>query len=117
MVYFPKRFPRNGNPEQTALRKKRIDTLLDVVIDDGRNYDETLFKVEKEILEHDKPNIWNIYHEENMERALEVDFQKFGIAVTNMTGQKLEETTTMTFFASVEHLEEKHKNNNGKRNN
>lgn len=90
--------------------------MLDVIIDNGRNYEETLFNVEKEILEHDTPNVWNIYREENMERALEVDFQKFGIAVTNMTGQKLEEITTMTFFASVEHLEEKH-NNNGKRNN
>lgn len=121
VAYYPNFFPKNGNKEQTALRVKRADILLDKIINskEDKDFDDTLFGVEKEILENDRPNVWNIWKENNMERVLEVDFQKFGISVTEQTGQKLEEVSTFTFYATVEHLKEKHKSNkisNGKRN-
>lgn len=109
VVYFPAYFPKNGNKEYTALRYKRMNILLDAVIDQKEAESKDLFIVEKEILEHDKPNVWNVWKDENMERTLEVDFQKFGIAVTERSGQKLSETTTFEFYATVEHLKEKHK--------
>lgn len=109
VVYYPAFFPKNGNVEQTILRHKRVNILLDSIIEKNNNQNEHLFKVEKEILEHDTPNVWNIHREENMERALEVDFQKFGIAVANQTSEKLAEMTTFTFYATVEHLKEKNK--------
>ena len=67
-----------------------------------------IYEIEKEILEIDKPNIWNVWQDNNMERILEVDFQKFGIAVTELSGQSLTDITTFTFYATVEHLKEKH---------
>lgn len=82
--------------------------LLDSIIE-KKNVDDPLYKLEREILEHDKPNVWNIHNQENMERMLEVDFQKFAIAVTQHTNQDLAKLTTFTFYASVEYLKEKYK--------
>lgn len=106
VVYFPKEFPKNGNKEHTILRIKRVNILLDSLIEKERDFKDALFNIEKEILEDDKPNVWNIHKEENMERVLEVDFHKFGIAVSRRTGQKIEDITTFAFYASVLLLKE-----------
>jgi hypothetical protein len=59
------------------------------------------------LLQNDKPNNWNIWKEGNMEKALEVDFMKFGIAVTRKIGiAKLDEMTVFEFYATVELLSE-----------
>lgn len=109
VVYFPKQFPKGGNRDFNALRMNRVNAMLDLVLDPGEKSDKNLFEAEKQILEVDKPNIWNVWHEKNMERVLEVDSRKFGIAVTENTNQNIEEITTFTFYASVEHLKEKFK--------
>lgn len=108
VVYFPESFPKNGDPETTTLRIKRVNAMLESIINPGDKHKREIFNVEKQILERDKPKIWNVWKPENMERILEVDFAKFGIAVTENTGQKLSETTTFEFYATVEHLKEKH---------
>lgn len=83
--------------------------MLDTIIETDQPDNEGLYKTEKEILEHDKPNVWNVWKENNMERVLEVDFQKFAISVTEISNQRIEDITTFTFYATVEHLKEKHK--------
>ncbi|QCW20485.1 tail assembly chaperone protein [Flavobacterium phage FPSV-S3] len=108
VVYYPQFFPKNGNQNQTALRVQRINALFDSVIED-RDYSEQIFNIEKEILEDDKPNIWNVWQDNNMERVLEVDFQKFAISVTKMSGQNINDITTFTFYATVEQLKEENK--------
>lgn len=112
VVYYPEFFPKNGDKEQTALRVRRVNNLLDGIIN-GEFDEDGLFTIEKEILEHDKPNNWNVWVSNNMERTLEVDFQKFGIAVAERTNQKLEEMMTFTFYATLEHLKEKNPKKNG----
>ena len=47
--------------------------------------------------------------ENNMERVLEVDFNKFAIQVTELSNQRLEDMTTFRFYATVEYLKEKNK--------
>lgn len=109
-VYFPNYFSKNGNKEQTVLRFKRMNALLDSVIE--MNFDEDnekLFKIEKDILETDKPNVWNVWIQGNMERSLEVDFRKFAISVTEKTGQNIENLSTFTFYSSVEFLTDQNK--------
>ena len=110
VVYYPQFFPKNGNKNQTALRVQRINVLFDSVIED-KDYSEQIFNIEKEILEDDKPNIWNVWQENNMERVLEVDFQKFAISVTKLSGQNINEITTFTFYATIEQLKEENKKN------
>lgn len=110
VVYFPKQFPKNGNIEFTSLRLERIDVLLNSIIEHEKpGHENRLFDVEKQMLEIDIPNVWNVWKDGNMERTLEVESRKFGIAVTEATNQNIEEITTFTFYASVEHLKEKFK--------
>lgn len=85
--------------------------MLDAMINGTDLESEQLYSVEHGILQYDKPNIWNVWKEENMERVLEVDFQKFAISVTEVSNQRIEDITTFTFYATVEHLKEKYKRN------
>ena len=105
VVYFPIYFPKNGNVENTARRVKRVNILLDSIIE-KKDVEKNLYNIEKEILEDDKPNSWNVWNEDNMEKTLEVDFRKFGIAVTKQSGQVLSKITTFTFYATVDLLKE-----------
>jgi len=82
--------------------------ILDGFIEEKDNGD-SIFGIEKELLGRNTPNIWNVHNEDNMERLLEVDFQKFAISVTELTGQDLTNVSTFAFYASVEHLKEKFK--------
>lgn len=108
VVYFPKQFPKNGNRHQTGLRIRRINVLLDSITDED-DQTENIFNVEKEILETDKPNVWNVWTDGNMERVLEVDFRKFAIAVMEHSSESIEQISTFTFYSTVEHLREKFK--------
>jgi hypothetical protein len=105
-VYYKNFFPKNSNDEILALRVKRMNLLCDEIITETE-VEKPLFEVEKEILENDKPNKWDVWADNNMERILEVDFQKFALNVTELSGLKLKETSTFTFYASVEYLKEK----------
>lgn len=111
LVYYPNFFPKNTDQNKSYLRVSRVNAMLDMIINNDDSYSDRVFEIEKEILEDDKPNIWNVWQENNMERVLEVDFQKFGISVIELSGQNLTEITTFTFYATVEHLKEKFKKN------
>ena len=111
VVYYPNFFPKNTDQNKSYLRVSRVNAMLDMIINNDDSYSDRVFEIEKEILEDDKPNIWNVWQENNMERVLEVDFQKFGISVMELSGQNLTEITTFTFYATVEHLKEKFKKN------
>lgn len=109
-VYFPKYFPKNANANERLLWVKAMDIRLEQIIT-GKEFTEALFDIEKQILETDKPNNWNVHVEGNMERSLELDFQKFAISVTKLSGGNLEEMVVMRFYATVEQLEDEHKAN------
>jgi hypothetical protein len=109
VVYFPTFFPKNGNRQQTALRIRRMKMMLDGIIEPEQTNDDHLFSVEKEILETDRPNKWNVWVDGNMERVLEVEFRKFGIAVMEHSSESIEQISTFTFYSTVEHLKEKFK--------
>lgn len=83
--------------------------MLDLIIEKKVSIKDEVFEVEKEILENDKPHVWNVHIENNMERVLEVDFNKFAIQVTELSNQRLEDMTTFRFYATVEYLKEKNK--------
>lgn len=62
------------------------------------------------MLERNKPKIWNVWKDGNMERALEVDFQMFGLSVVEGLGLGLDQISTMSFYARVKSLKERAKN-------
>ena len=109
VVYFPAYFPKNGNRQQTGLRIQRMKVMLDAIIDQETKQDDNIFDIEKQILETDKPNVWNVWTPGNMERVLEVEFRKFGIAVMEHSSESIEQISTFTFYSTVEHLKEKFK--------
>lgn len=94
--------------EKTSLRIKRVNAMMSEIIT-GNKKDNEIYNIEKQILEQSKPNSWNVYIDGNMEKRLEVDFQKFGVAVVELTGLDLDKISTFSFYASVEYLKEKHK--------
>lgn len=94
--------------DEVALKVKRLNLLCDEVIEE-RDIEKNLYDIEKELLEYQKPNVWNIHYEDNLERTLEVDFHKYAISVKEHVNFDLEKCTTFTFYASVEFIKEKHK--------
>lgn len=111
VVYFSEFFPKNGNKEQTALRVRRANLMVDAVINQKEDK-KGIFDIEKEILENDPPHVWNVWKSGNMERVLEVEFHKFAIAVTERSRQDLNNISTFTFYSTVEHLKEQNPKNN-----
>lgn len=101
MVYFPSLFPKNGNKEQTALRIQRADVLMNQIINQNEDYSSELYKVEKSILENDKPNIWNVHIEGNMEREIEVEFYKYAHSVTQDSSISITDSTVFGFYTKV----------------
>lgn len=111
VVYFPHHFPKDGNKEETFLRYNRANLLLDKIIEPSPNIDQMVYGIEKEILEGDKPNSWNIHDENNMERIVEVDSRKYALTVAEMSNQDLKTITVFDFYATVDLLKEKHTKN------
>jgi hypothetical protein len=88
-----------------------VNAMLERIIEGDMKHENVIFDVEKQILERDRPKVWNIWKSGNMEKTLEVDFHKFAVAVTENTNQDLTTISTFTFYATVEHLKDKFKNN------
>lgn len=110
-VYFPKYFPKDSNPEKTVLRWQKLDVQLESILNPKTFNPEELETIEKEILQHEKPNNWNVHVPGNMERKLEVDFHKYASAVKARTGIDLEKTTAFSFYATVEMIEDQQPKN------
>lgn len=85
--------------------------MADIIKNPEVDKTDHLNKVEREILNHEKPKNWNVHdqNQDNMERTLEVDFHEYAIAVFSETGQDLESATVFVFYSTVGMLEKKHK--------
>ena len=88
-----------------------MNIILDNIIEESPSYEDNLYNVEKDILTHEKPNNWNVYVENSMERILEVDFHEFALLVTSETGQDLKNISAFVFYSTVSMLEKKHTKN------
>ena len=79
------------------MRARKIDLLCESVIKPNPNQSFHIEDIEREILNHEKPNDWNVHNEENMERKLEVDFYKYAALIKSETGLNLKETMAFEF--------------------
>ena len=84
---------------------------VDLIIDEDEAYKEEIFQAEKGMLELKKPNVWNTNIAGNMEVETEVEFEKFLVSLSEYTNENLEEITVFRFYALIDLLKEKNKNN------
>lgn len=106
--YFPKKFSSRSGQNYLALRIKRINQMVDSVIEQK---EPDLHDIEKEILMNDLPNSWNIHDEGNLERHSEIEFQKLVIAVAKNSNMNMDNMTVKEFYSAIEYLEENSKTN------
>lgn len=55
-----------------------------------------------------KPNVWNVYEEGNLEIVMEVEFEKFLIAISEYSNETPDQLSTFRFYAQIDYLKEKH---------
>ena len=99
--YFPKRLNKalRFNREVKAM----LDLKLNQIIDD-EDYTDKIEDKKKSILKMNTPSSWNINDKDNMEREMEVEFEK---ALLATEGHNL---TVFQFYSKLEYLEEKNEN-------
>lgn len=106
---FPKKFKSRDTEINDVLRLKRIQKQLDAIIE-GKDAENAGYNEEKQMLELDKPNIWNIYTEGNVSTQMEVDTMQLAISVCNETGLNIDTVTTFAFYSAFDMLEKRAKN-------
>ncbi|AHK11384.1 tail assembly chaperone [Flavobacterium sp. phage 1/32] len=110
-MYYPKHFKTNEEENFNIIFKNRLEAELDSIIK-SEDFSEEIYNFEKQMLELKKPNIWNVYAEGNLEIQMEVEFEKFLLAVSEHTNEKIDEVSTFRFYALVDFLKEKFKPRN-----
>lgn len=53
------------------------------------------------------PNNWNIHAQNNMEIEMEVEFEKFLLAVSEHTNEDVSKITAFKFYSLIEYIKEK----------
>lgn len=109
--YFPDYFEKREIENANALKLKYIQKRLDKLITDENVNDDEIKQIEKELLELNAPNNWNIYYDNNMEKQLEVDFKVFAMNVIDNLNLKLSEINVFDFYSAITYLKEKNKGN------
>ena len=108
-MYFPKAFGRgNSEIEENGAILNLLKAGSDILLEDNDKTRKALFVAEKDILELQDVNVWNVYAEGNMEIEMEVDFEKYMLAVSEHTNENMETMSTFRFYAMQEYLKEKH---------
>jgi hypothetical protein len=91
------------------LEKMRAD--VDFILEPTEENKKRIYDAEKKILENNKPRSWNIYIHGNMEIEMEVEFEKYLLAVSEHTKESIDGMTVFRFNALVDYLKEKDKSN------
>lgn len=81
----------------------------DILEPDNVDTLKRIYDGEKGILQLYKPNVWNVYVSGNMEREMEVEFEKFLINIADHTHSVVDEISTFKFYSMLEYLKEKYK--------
>lgn len=110
-MYYPKHFKTNDEENFNIVFKNRLEAEVDSIIN-SEDFSEEIYNFEKQMLELRKPNIWNVYAEGNLEIQMEVEFEKFLLAVSEHTNERIDEVSTFRFYALVDFLKEKFKPRN-----
>lgn len=76
-------------------------------MDESEENKNRLFDQELRILQGRRVGIWNLYNSGNLEVKMEVDFEKFLMAVGDTAKVDVELLTTFRFYSLLDYLKEK----------
>lgn len=107
-MYFPKHFKSNEEDNFNIIFKDVLEAELDAILTEEDN-SEKIYEFEKQMLEMRKPNVWNIHTDGNMEILMEVESEKFLLALSEHTNEKVDDLSTFRFYALTDFLTEKFK--------
>ncbi len=110
-MYFPKHFKTNDEENFNIIFKERLELELDTILLPDEDKTGFIYDLEKQMLEMRKPNIWNVHTDGNMEILMEVEGEKFLLALSEHTNEKVDELSTFRFYALTDFLTEKYKAN------
>lgn len=110
-IYFKSASKNSGEIERNGAILKKLKADVNLILDDNEENKKALFDSEKEILELQKPNIWNIYIDGNMEIEMEVEFEKFLLTISEHTTENINEISVFRFDTLIEYLKEKNSKN------
>ncbi len=85
-----------------------MKAICQFLITEDEKYNVEIFEKEKELLNFEKPNIWNAHVEGNMELKMEADYERFLFSVAEHSNEKIDELTVWTFYSLKNYLIEKH---------
>lgn len=71
--------------------------------------DKRIEEQERDILDLDNPNVWNINTRGNMEVEMETEFEMFMLAVGEHTKEKIDEISVFRFYSLLGYIKEKNK--------
>lgn len=109
-MYFPRTFgSKTDEIQMNGAILARMRSQVDFLEDQSDKNAKALFVAEKELLKLQKPNVWNVYEDGNMEIEMEVEFEKYMLAVSEHTNEDIDEMSTFRFYALQEYLKEKNR--------
>lgn len=111
-MYFPKNFKTNDEENYNILVVRQLQAECEKIIHNDGSKELEIFDIEKQMLNLRRPNVWNVYEEGNLEIVMEVEFEKFLIAISEFSNETPDNLMTFRFYAQVDYLTEKHKPKN-----
>jgi predicted SprT family Zn-dependent metalloprotease len=110
-AYFPQQFRKTESISYNNELIKKLRLELNQILE-GENDDLTaqIEKHEFTMLSMDTPNSWNINRKGNMEIEMETEFVKLLYAISEHTNESVSDITVFKFYALVDFIKEKNKN-------
>jgi len=107
-LYFPKEFRNVEEVEYNVELINKMQLEVSQVLEESdENVEREIFDSEKRLLLKNTPNIWNVNTEGNSEIEMEVDFEKFMIAISEHTNENIDDISVFRFYVIVEFIKEK----------
>lgn len=106
--YFPSRFKSyDGVQFNNELIKMSLLEVRGILYGSSEELENQIGRHDKNMLSMNTPSSWNINAKDNMERRMEIDFEKYLFAVAEHTKIDVEEVSVYRFYALEEFIREK----------
>lgn len=80
-----------------------------ISINDNNFEENTIYNIERELLQNEDPNVWNVHTDGNIDKQIEIDFRMYALTVVDYLNLDLENISVFEFYSSVKYLKNKFK--------